>query len=29
MMEFDAVGPDGIVATYTARARNIEVPPQK
>lgn len=29
MMEFDAVGPDGIVATYTARGRNIEVPPQK
>lgn len=29
MMRFDAVGPDGIAASYTARARNITVPAQK
>lgn len=29
MMRFDAVGPDGIVASYTALGRNIEVPTQK
>lgn len=26
MMRFDALGPDGIAASYTARARNIEIP---
>jgi hypothetical protein len=29
MMRFDAVGPDGIMATYTARGRKIDVPAMK
>jgi hypothetical protein len=29
VMRFDALGPDGIMASYTAHGRNIEVPAQK